>query len=170
MVLEITRRPSAPLSPPFDRCLQSHTYSWFRDRTKVQEILRWNRNVQRENQRSAKGRGTARRPRALGARRVEEKFQRNIARSLPLHWTPQETDRMLLKMQNDVNASLCVLRLCASLRDLSSLFRNVPFPCVSTRLSGTTPLRISGASAEISGYRSTMYRVQQPACARSKLW
>jgi len=31
---------------------------------------------------------------------------RNIARSLPFLWTPQETSRMLLKMEKDVNASL----------------------------------------------------------------
>jgi hypothetical protein len=31
---------------------------------------------------------------------------RNIARSLPFRWTPQETSRMLLKMEKDVNASL----------------------------------------------------------------
>jgi len=31
---------------------------------------------------------------------------RNIARPLPFRWTPQETSRMLLKMEKDVNASL----------------------------------------------------------------
>jgi hypothetical protein len=31
---------------------------------------------------------------------------RYIARSLPFRWTPQETSRMLLKMEKDVNASL----------------------------------------------------------------
>ena len=112
MVLEITRRQKVPLPPPFDRWLLSQIYWWFRDWTKLQKVLRWKRNAQTENQGSANGNGTARRQRALGARRVEKKFQRNIARSLPFHWTPQETGRMLLKMQNDVNASLrgCKMR------------------------------------------------------------
>jgi len=36
---------------------------------------------------------------------------RNIARSLPFHGTPQETSRMLLKMEKDVNASLRSLQV-----------------------------------------------------------
>jgi hypothetical protein len=55
---------------------------------------------------------------------------------------------MLLKMENDVNASLRV----------------------SARLRDATPSRTSSASAEISAYGSRIYRIQQPACARNKLW
>jgi hypothetical protein len=43
---------------------------------------------------------------ARGPGRVGENLMRNIARPLPFHWTPQETSRMLLKMDKDVNACL----------------------------------------------------------------
>src|SRR5713101_2199905 len=49
-------------------------------------------SVRRKNQRGAKRSGIARRPRAYRARRVGESVKRNIARSLPFHWTPQETE------------------------------------------------------------------------------
>src|ERR1700730_11913415 len=108
MVLEIRRRPSAPLVPPFDREPVSHIYAWLRDRKTLQKISQRKRvgSARRENQRSANCSGVARRPRAQRARRIGKKFRRNIARSLPLHWTPQETSRMLLKMEKDVNACL----------------------------------------------------------------
>src|ERR1700681_358771 len=59
----------------------------------------------RENQRGA-GRRSAAGLLARGPRRVGKSLMRNIARPLPFHWTPQETSRMLLKMEKDVNACL----------------------------------------------------------------
>src|SRR5712692_2018264 len=61
--------------------------------------------VYRENQRGLK-RSSAQRPLGRRTRRVGKIPRRNIARSLPFHWTPQETSRMLLKMEKDVNARL----------------------------------------------------------------
>ena len=57
----------------------------------------------RGNQRGS-NRGSAGGVLARGTRRVGENLQLNIARSLPLQGTPQETSRMLLKMEKDVNA------------------------------------------------------------------
>ena len=61
--------------------------------------------VCRENQRGS-DRRSAVDLLARGPRRVGKSLMRNIARPLPFHWTPQETSRMLLKMEKDVNACL----------------------------------------------------------------
>ena len=108
MVLEIRRRPSAPLVPPFELEPVSHISSWLQDWKKPQKLSQRKRvgSVRMKNQRRANCSEIARRPEAHRARRVGKKFRRNIARSLPLHWTPLETSRMLLKMEKDVNACL----------------------------------------------------------------
>ncbi len=108
MVLEIRRRRIEPLVPPLDRWPVSHIYWWLQDWRKAQKLSKRKRvgSVRRKNQRRANYSGIARRPEAHRARRVGKKFRRNIARSLPLHGTPLETSRMLLKMEKDVNACL----------------------------------------------------------------
>src|SRR6202023_1868886 len=67
-----------------------------------QVVLEW---IRRENQRGS-NRRSAGGVLARGPRRVGKSLMRNIARPLPFHWTPQETSRMLLKMEKDVNACL----------------------------------------------------------------
>src|SRR5579859_4114500 len=59
----------------------------------------------RDHQRGAERSGAADLP-ARWTRRVGKNLKRNIARSLPFHRTPQETSRMLLKTEKDVNACL----------------------------------------------------------------
>src|ERR1700737_3465919 len=109
MVLEISlRRLTAPGLPPLDREALRQIYSRLRDRYKLHKKSQRNRvgSVRMQNQRRVNCSGSARRPRAYRARRIGKIFRRNIARSLPLHWTPRETGRMLLKMEKDVNACL----------------------------------------------------------------
>src|SRR6266404_2649169 len=103
IVLEISpRRSSTPLLPPFDHEALRQTYSRLRDTNKLQKLSERNRTgiEQRKNQRRANCRESARRPRAQRARRIGKKFRRNIARSLPLHGTPQETDGYYSKCKN----------------------------------------------------------------------
>src|ERR1700731_3407344 len=66
------------------------------------QVLEW---VCRENQRGSDRRSAAGLL-ARGPRRIGKNLIRNIARPLPFHWTPQETSRILLKMEKDVNACL----------------------------------------------------------------
>src|ERR1700730_718511 len=118
MVLEISpRRRSAPLLPPFDHEALRQIYSPLRDRNKLRKKSQRNGvgSVRRKNQRSANCGVTARRRRAYRARRIGKKFRRNIARSLPFHGTPQETGRMLLKMEKHVNACVIVILIALAL-------------------------------------------------------
>src|SRR5713226_2177007 len=75
--------------------------------------LEWNRKISSQveaecayNNQKGMDRSNAQGPLGRRTRRVGKILKRNIARSLPFHWNPQETSRMLLKMEKDVNARL----------------------------------------------------------------
>ncbi len=78
--------------------------------------LEWNRKISSQveaegadNNQRGMDRSNAQRPLGRRTRRVGKILKRNIARSLPFHRNPQETSRMLLKMEKDVNARLRLL-------------------------------------------------------------